>query len=124
MSPLRNGKNRLKRKEHPNQEDEKECYKERKDPEKWKKRKQTCYRKLMELSLFCDADVYALIHRHGEVYTLKSTVQITDQESFPPPETALGGLKGKPEVADFQQRVIPEPLLSNLASHLSRILQS
>ncbi|PGH11825.1 hypothetical protein AJ79_04622 [Helicocarpus griseus UAMH5409] len=69
MSVLRNGKNRLKR----NQEDEKGYYKKRKDQEKWKKRKQTCYCiimnycKLMKLSLFCDTD-------------------IKYQESFPPPD--------------------------------------
>ncbi|OJD21793.1 hypothetical protein ACJ73_06866 [Blastomyces percursus] len=106
MSTPGNRKNRLKRKEHY----------EKKDQEKWKKRKQTCYRKFMELSLFCEADVYALIHRHGQVYTLKATLRTTNQESFPPPEAALGGLKGKPEVADFQQRLIKEPLQSKLAA--------
>ncbi|PGG99140.1 hypothetical protein AJ80_09404 [Polytolypa hystricis UAMH7299] len=113
MSTLGITEKRLKRKASRSQEDGEENH-EKRSQEKWKKRRQTCYRKFMELSMLCEADVYALIRRHGKIYTLKTTLEATNHELFPPPEAALGGLKGKPGVADFQQRSINEPLLGTL----------
>lgn len=112
--------NPLKRKQPPSQ-DEDNNTKKKKDQEKWKKRSWTCYRKLKELSMLCDVDVYALICRQGEIYTLNTA----DNGSFPPPESALvslssqkhkffsndkkGGIKGRPEIAGFQQRLQARP---------------
>ncbi|KJF60700.1 uncharacterized protein CIMG_13144 [Coccidioides immitis RS] len=68
-----------------------------------KKQRSMVYCKLMELSLYCEADIYALIHQWGEIYTLNTS----NDKSFPPPESSLkGGLKKTPKIADFQSRAL------------------
>ncbi|OAT10598.1 hypothetical protein BDBG_06419 [Blastomyces gilchristii SLH14081] len=89
----------------------------KRDQEKWKNRRSTCYCKLRELSLYCGAEIYALVCRQGEIYTLNTT----DIPSFPPPESTLRGLKGKVEVADFQLREVRK-LTGSATSNISRNL--
>jgi len=84
MNDATNERHTLKRKAQDSDEE-----KEKKDKEKWKKRRQTCYRKLLELNTHCDADVYTLLHRRGEFFTLNTS----DDPSFPLQDDTLVSLQ-------------------------------